>query len=190
MSSEGQCHDATCCWKGLDLSNNVCEYEVNQLINEKVIRGNKTLMQVTPIYKPKKYIKKRAKKYISYGECKMVSFTSLFNGTSLSPHNVIFGRKGLYLLLYIIITLIEPYCIHWNFTPDISIDDNKDSLLTSFLLKFPWNHSSNIGVIFWLAWPLLPSSPLAPFSLWPLGTEALNGSTKGESNIEKYTYLW
>ena len=26
-------------WKGFDLSNNVCEYEVNQLINEKVIRG-------------------------------------------------------------------------------------------------------------------------------------------------------
>ena len=24
-------------WKGLDLSNNVCEYEVNRLTNEKVI---------------------------------------------------------------------------------------------------------------------------------------------------------
>ena len=30
-SSEGQCHN--------DLSNNVCEYEVNQLTIEKVIRG-------------------------------------------------------------------------------------------------------------------------------------------------------
>ena len=38
-SSEGQGHDATCRWKGLDLSNNVCKYEVNQLTNEKVIRG-------------------------------------------------------------------------------------------------------------------------------------------------------
>ena len=28
-------------WKGLDLSNNVCEYEVNQLTNEKVIRGKR-----------------------------------------------------------------------------------------------------------------------------------------------------
>jgi len=25
-SSEGQCHSAACLWKGLDLSNNVCEY--------------------------------------------------------------------------------------------------------------------------------------------------------------------
>jgi len=28
---------------GLDLSNNVCEYEVNPLTNENVIRGNETL---------------------------------------------------------------------------------------------------------------------------------------------------
>ena len=33
-SSEGQGHDATRWWKGLDLSNNVCEYEVNRLTNE------------------------------------------------------------------------------------------------------------------------------------------------------------
>ena len=32
-------HDAKCWWKGLDLSNNACEYEVNRLTNEKVIRG-------------------------------------------------------------------------------------------------------------------------------------------------------
>ena len=41
-SSEGQGHDATCWWKGLDLSNMwvcecVCEYEVNLLTNDKVI---------------------------------------------------------------------------------------------------------------------------------------------------------
>ena len=35
-SSEGQGHDATW-WKGLDLSNIVCEYEVNPLTNDKVI---------------------------------------------------------------------------------------------------------------------------------------------------------
>ena len=29
----------TLMWKGLDLSNNVCEYEINWLSNEKVIRG-------------------------------------------------------------------------------------------------------------------------------------------------------
>ena len=40
-SSEGQCHNAACLWKGFDLSNNVCEYEVNQLTNEKVIRGKR-----------------------------------------------------------------------------------------------------------------------------------------------------
>ena len=34
-SSEGQCHN--------DLSNNVCEYEVNQLTIEKVIRGKQNL---------------------------------------------------------------------------------------------------------------------------------------------------
>ena len=28
-------------WKGLDLSNYVCEYEVNRLTNEKVIRGKR-----------------------------------------------------------------------------------------------------------------------------------------------------
>ena len=38
-SSEGQCNNDACLWKGLDLSNNVCEYEVNQFPNEKVIRG-------------------------------------------------------------------------------------------------------------------------------------------------------
>ena len=36
--SESQCHDATYWWKGLDLSNSVCAYEVNPLTNEKVIR--------------------------------------------------------------------------------------------------------------------------------------------------------
>ena len=36
-SSEGQCHNATGWWKGLDLSNIVCEYEVNPLTNDKVI---------------------------------------------------------------------------------------------------------------------------------------------------------
>ena len=35
-SSEGQCLNAAL-WKRLDLSNNVCEYEVNQLTNEKII---------------------------------------------------------------------------------------------------------------------------------------------------------
>ena len=36
-SSEGQGHNATCWWKGLDLSYIVCEYEVNALTNDKVI---------------------------------------------------------------------------------------------------------------------------------------------------------
>ena len=40
-SPEGQCHDATCLWTGLDLSNIVCEYEVNTLTNEQVIRGKR-----------------------------------------------------------------------------------------------------------------------------------------------------
>ena len=31
---------------GLDLSNNVCEYEVNGLTNEKVIRGKRILMLI------------------------------------------------------------------------------------------------------------------------------------------------
>ena len=38
-SSEGQGHNDACLLKGLSLSNNVCEYEVNRLTNEKVIRG-------------------------------------------------------------------------------------------------------------------------------------------------------
>ena len=41
VKCEGQSHSAACVWKGLDLSNNVCEYEVNQLTNEKVIRGKR-----------------------------------------------------------------------------------------------------------------------------------------------------
>ena len=36
-----QGHNAACLRKGLDLSNNVFEYEVNQLINEKVNIGNR-----------------------------------------------------------------------------------------------------------------------------------------------------
>ena len=38
-SSEDQGHNAAWLWKILDLSNNVCEYEVNWLTYEKVIRG-------------------------------------------------------------------------------------------------------------------------------------------------------
>jgi len=34
---EGEGHNATCWWKGLDLSSIVCEYEVNPLINDKLI---------------------------------------------------------------------------------------------------------------------------------------------------------
>ena len=34
-SSEGQGHNVACSWKGHDLSNNVCEYEVNRLTNER-----------------------------------------------------------------------------------------------------------------------------------------------------------
>ena len=44
MSSED--HIAACLWKGLDLSNNVCECELNRLSNEKVIGGNKSLTQI------------------------------------------------------------------------------------------------------------------------------------------------
>jgi len=44
-SSEGQCHNAACTWKGIDLSNDMWEYDANWLTNEKVIRGNKTLTQ-------------------------------------------------------------------------------------------------------------------------------------------------
>ena len=43
-SSEGQCHNVTYWWKGLDLSNNVLEYEVNRLTNENVIGGKKTFI--------------------------------------------------------------------------------------------------------------------------------------------------
>jgi len=39
MSSKGESHSAACLLNGLHLSNNVCEYEVNQLTYEKVIRG-------------------------------------------------------------------------------------------------------------------------------------------------------
>ena len=50
MSSEGQGHNA-CLWKGLDLSNNVCEYEVKLLTNEKDIRGKRKLL-MTPDARP------------------------------------------------------------------------------------------------------------------------------------------
>jgi len=42
-SSEGQGHNAACLWKVLHLSNNVCEYEVYRLTDEKVIRGKRNL---------------------------------------------------------------------------------------------------------------------------------------------------
>ena len=41
MLSEGKGHNVTCLWTSLDLSNNVCEYEVNWLTNENVIRGKR-----------------------------------------------------------------------------------------------------------------------------------------------------
>ena len=40
-SCEGEGHNAACLRKSLDLSNNLCEYEVNRLTNEKVIRGKR-----------------------------------------------------------------------------------------------------------------------------------------------------
>jgi len=40
-SSEGQGHNDACLWKGLDLSTNVSEYEVNRLLEE-----SKTLTQI------------------------------------------------------------------------------------------------------------------------------------------------
>ena len=45
-SLEGQGHNAACLWKGLDLSNNLCKYEVNQQTNEKGIRGKQTYTQI------------------------------------------------------------------------------------------------------------------------------------------------
>ena len=42
-SSEGQDHNAAWLWKGLDLSNNMCEYELNQLTNEE---ENQALTQI------------------------------------------------------------------------------------------------------------------------------------------------
>ena len=41
VKCQGQGHNDACLWKGIDLSNNVCEYEVNWLTNEKVIRGKR-----------------------------------------------------------------------------------------------------------------------------------------------------
>ena len=38
--SGGQGQDVTCWWKGLDLSNNVCEYEVNWFTKEKLLEEN------------------------------------------------------------------------------------------------------------------------------------------------------
>ena len=40
-SSEGQNYNDACLWKGRDRINTVCEYEVKQLTNEKVIRGKR-----------------------------------------------------------------------------------------------------------------------------------------------------
>jgi len=49
-----------------DLSNNVCEYEVNRLTNAKVIRGKlnfNAAARVSPIYKPKLLFLNPAKYY-------------------------------------------------------------------------------------------------------------------------------
>ena len=40
-SSEGQGNNAACLWKGVDLSNSVCEYEVNPLTNDSYYRNPK-----------------------------------------------------------------------------------------------------------------------------------------------------
>ena len=45
MSSEGQGHNATCWRKGLDLSNIVCEYEVNPLTYDKCYYRNPKLQR-------------------------------------------------------------------------------------------------------------------------------------------------
>ena len=45
-SSEGQGHNAACLSNGPDLSNNVCEYEVNRLTTEHLLEENETLTQI------------------------------------------------------------------------------------------------------------------------------------------------
>ena len=51
-SSEGRSHSAACLWKGLDLSNNVCEYEVNQIfLMTKLFQKSKTLTQNDKVVK-------------------------------------------------------------------------------------------------------------------------------------------
>jgi len=49
-SSEDKGHDATRWWKDLDLNNNVREYKVNQLANEKkkLLQENKMQMHASP----------------------------------------------------------------------------------------------------------------------------------------------
>ena len=45
-SSEGQGHNDACLSKGPDLSNNVCEYEVNRLTTENWLEENETVTQI------------------------------------------------------------------------------------------------------------------------------------------------
>ena len=48
MSRSFRGHNVAYQCKGLDLSNYMYEYEVNRLTNEKVLKENETLTQMTP----------------------------------------------------------------------------------------------------------------------------------------------
>ena len=75
--SQSQGHNTTCWRKGLDLSNNLCKYEVNQQTNEKGIREKQNYTQIvnddqslkSPSWKQTKKIKKQTHVNLCSNEC-------------------------------------------------------------------------------------------------------------------------
>ena len=103
-SSEGQCHSVTCWWKGLDLNNIVCEYEVNGWLMKKLLEENKTLTQIVNnarrppahpfwwIYKPKFYSKNPAKNWDTHATF-CISLQQLYIQNAISFKTTIINNK-------------------------------------------------------------------------------------------------
>ena len=60
VKCQGQGHNDACLWKGIDLSNNLCECDVNQLKNEKEENDAAQLPAhpTSPIFMPKFFFEK------------------------------------------------------------------------------------------------------------------------------------
>ena len=125
-SSEGQGHNDACLWKGDDLNNKVCEYEVNPLTNEKLLEENETLTPIvyearrppkepdSTIYKSKFSLKNPAKNIIFlFKHLNMYSLTIQFRSKDSQADPQLKMNDSLYFLSYKYKSKVSQHFKYW-----------------------------------------------------------------------------